>query len=126
MIWIKFWFPLLAYSAIIFFLSSLPAPTLQQVPFTLSDKLVHVVEFSILGVLLARALASLGRWNSWVVWVLSIVCCTLYGISDEFHQSFVPGREVSAYDALADSIGGMLGAAIYLIIRKRVILNVSH
>lgn len=38
------------------------------------------------------------------------VSTTLYGISDEYHQSFVPGRDVSALDALADGVGGFLAA----------------
>ena len=35
-----------------------------------------------------------------------------YGLSDEFHQLFVPGRSAELYDALADTIGGFLGASI--------------
>jgi VanZ family protein len=34
----------------------------------------------------------------------------LYGVSDEFHQYFVPGRSVEALDVLADALGGLLGA----------------
>ncbi len=37
------------------------------------------------------------------------VFCSLYGLSDEWHQSFVAGRESSALDWLADTLGGLCG-----------------
>lgn len=37
----------------------------------------------------------------------------LYGLSDEWHQSFVPGRQVELGDLLADGIGGFLGGMIF-------------
>ncbi|MGH8657315.1 MAG: VanZ family protein [Gammaproteobacteria bacterium] len=41
--------------------------------------------------------------------VVVLTVTILYGISDEFHQSFVPGRQPSWYDVLADGLGGLLG-----------------
>jgi VanZ family protein len=41
-----------------------------------------------------------------------MVFCSLYGASDEWHQSFVPGRMVEVADWLADSIGGVIGAVV--------------
>ena len=41
-----------------------------------------------------------------------VICLTLaYGISDEWHQSFTPGREVSLLDITFDGIGAVLGLA---------------
>ena len=43
--------------------------------------------------------------------ILAMVWASLYGASDEFHQSFVPGRHVEIADWLADTLGGGVGAA---------------
>jgi VanZ family protein len=43
------------------------------------------------------------------LWLVALAVM-LYGISDEFHQYFVPGRSVDVYDVLADALGGLLGA----------------
>ncbi len=43
--------------------------------------------------------------------VVVVLCCSLYGISDEWHQSFVPGRDSSIGDWLADTAGALLLAS---------------
>ena len=48
------------------------------------------------------------------VLLFSPLLATLYGVSDEFHQSFVPGRESSGWDVLADFVGSSLGVFIYV------------
>ena len=40
--------------------------------------------------------------------LLTVVFCLLYGISDEFHQTFIPGRTASVYDLIADGGGAAL------------------
>jgi len=44
---------------------------------------------------------------------LVVILATLYGISDEVHQAFVPGRNASPWDVVADGLGGVMGALIY-------------
>ena len=44
---------------------------------------------------------------------LSILCSSLYGISDELHQHFVPFRNADLMDALADIIGSVWGVYVY-------------
>ncbi|MFN2337569.1 MAG: VanZ family protein [Gammaproteobacteria bacterium] len=96
----------LAWMGTIFFLShqpSLPTPSL----FEHQDKLFHGGAYGLLGLLLAVALhhpARLGR-TLLLVWLLG----TFYGLSDEFHQSFIPGRDADSLDLLADSAGALLG-----------------
>jgi VanZ family protein len=45
--------------------------------------------------------------------------CSLYGISDEFHQSFVPGRTPDPVDWATDTAGAGVALAGILIVRKR-------
>ena len=113
---VRYWLPPLLYAALIFFLSSLPGKEYPY-PFFSADKLVHVVEYAILGYLVARAFGY-GLHEKKSLFVRSLAVCILYGISDEFHQWFVPNRVVSAMDILADCAGSVLGIGIYFKQRK--------
>ena len=64
-----------------------------------------------MGIVLLRAFAR-GRRSAvtFGVVLLTIVCATAYGISDEFHQWFVPGRTADVHDVMADAIGATLAA----------------
>ena len=78
--------------------------------FTGQDKLFHLVVFGILGFLVMGSLpASPDGYRLRQLWQVALVVM-LYGVSDEFHQYFVPGRSVDVYDVLADTVGGLLGA----------------
>ncbi len=109
----KFWFPVFGYSAIIFYLSSIPAGApILSLP--IWDKLEHTLEYLPLGFLVSRALAHSKPWHKWGIWVFAALGGFAYGLSDEFHQSFVPGRESSIWDAGADFFGSAIGAGTYL------------
>ncbi len=110
---LKFWFPLIVYSGIIFAVSSVPnlSAPLSRYNF---DKVIHMTEYSILAILWSRALKSAKPGLSGnMIWAVAVVFCFLYGASDEFHQSFVPGRSCDPFDLLADTIGGFIGGWIY-------------
>lgn len=126
MSYLKYWFPVFVYSGIIFFLSSLPADVTKQMPFTVWDKLEHAIEYALLGFLVFRALRHTSSLSRQAIWIVAVGFCICYGLSDEFHQSFVPGREVSRWDALADGIGGMIGATVYLMLKHKEIKHGSH
>ena len=71
----------------------------------------HFLEYTVFGLLLAYALGlRMGLAQSMV---LAIVIASCYGVTDEFHQYFVPGRTTDVMDGLVDTIGAALGAAIY-------------
>ena len=99
----------LSWAGLIFYLSSLPSIDTPAL-FPGQDKLFHLIAFGILGFLAMGTLQSLHEgYPTRQVW--RVACAVmLYGILDEFHQYFVPGRSADVYDVLADAVGGLLGA----------------
>jgi VanZ family protein len=82
-------------------------------PGGLSDKPTHSLGYALLGVLFTRALAGgLPKRISLGVALAAVALTTAYGITDEIHQMFVPGRFADVNDVVADAIGGALGAAL--------------
>jgi len=109
-----------AWAAAIFALSHSPTlPKGPEIPGL--DKIMHAGVYAILAWLLFRALAA-GRGPIRIqAWPLAVVLAFLYGVSDEVHQAFIPGRSCDTFDALADLFGGVLawGAHISLFRRAR-------
>ena len=109
-----YWVPVALYAGAIFFLSAQSHPEEHLPSFLLkdvSDKVLHAVEYAVLGALCYRAF----RWglNGQVAaraLIIAIVAASLYGVTDEVHQLFVPFRESSWLDWLADTIGAVIGA----------------
>ena len=108
------WGPAVAQMGVIFFLSSLSEPPL---PEGISDHAGHSLGYAILGVLVLRALAG-ASWQGVTLLrgAATVAWCTFYGMSDEWHQSFVPGRTPAWDDVAADLRGALLGAAFVLIL----------
>ncbi len=111
----------LAWAGVIFVASSIPARQMPQVGFLVHDKLVHVGAYAPLGALSLLALRTTSvRFPAWLLVVLGGVIAGAYGVTDEFHQRFVPGRSVEALDVTADFIGGCLGSvAAFVLTRLR-------
>jgi VanZ family protein len=57
--------------------------------------------------------------NPWRVCLATLAVCLVYGISDEFHQSFIPGRFVSGADVLADMAGAVTVLSGWMISLKK-------
>jgi VanZ family protein len=113
-----YWLPPLAWMGIIFYLSA--QPDLPGPPEPLLDALLkkggHFVGYAMLAFLWWRAL-SRGRRIDRATLVLAFVVVTLYSVSDEFHQSFVPNRRPSPGDVLIDAAGA--ATALWLVWRRR-------
>jgi VanZ family protein len=84
------------------------------------DKLFHTCIYAVLGFLFYFSLRESGFYRH--LFLLSVLLAVSYGITDEFHQSFVPGRLASAGDLLANLAGAMLGgfaAGMLVSVRKK-------
>ncbi len=110
---LKYWLPIIVYCLLIFIQSSYPSP--EQLPrVTHLDKLLHFVAYAGLGVLWLRAFKTLDmRNNPRLIITLSILLSSVYGISDEIHQHFVPYRNADVVDAVMDIIGSVVGVYGY-------------
>ena len=100
------WLPAVLWMAFIFYLSAQSRP-LGKTPSTAFSYAAHFGEYAVLAFLLFWAQLSRGSWKGRVTLSLAIsfILATLYGASDEFHQSFVPGRDASPLDFAVDAAG---------------------
>lgn len=109
----KYWVPLYIYAGIIFYVSGMSRP-LPDVDIPFFDKLLHILEYGLFAILASRAFRKSSRKSVFENFkILAVLVSIAYGISDEFHQAFVSGRDFSVFDMAADSIGGILGAFVY-------------
>src|SRR5665647_857185 len=109
---------MLLVMGVIFFLSHQSGNTLYLPPIPGIDKICHL---AIYGMLAIAVLWAIGRGKQVPlvkVALKTVLFCLLYGISDEFHQSFIPQRSVSALDLLADLAGAIVVCAVWMNSRK--------
>jgi VanZ family protein len=111
------WVPAVCWALLIFALSSRSeVPTPEVFGF---DKVAHFGTWAVLSALIANAIWCPGTDPSRRTVVWAIALAALYGASDEFHQSFVPGRDVSLFDLGADALGACAGAWAWYAFRSR-------
>lgn len=112
------WLITLIYAGVIFYLSSIPSVRPPLFPY--SDKVIHFFMYAGLAVLCAWSLFSTRyRLSKRLPWI-AITAAVFYGITDEFHQMFVPTRTAEVSDLLANTVGAVVGVLIYVKIRKRI------
>jgi VanZ family protein len=102
----------LGWMAGIFYLSHQPTLDLPAL-FDNQDKVMHFGAYGLLGALLlgAMRLTGAGGYSTRQL-ALATLIASLYGITDEFHQSFVPGRTPDVLDWLADTSGALLATFV--------------
>jgi VanZ family protein len=71
------------------------------------DKVVHFSIFGLLGTLGARLRPG------WSGAVIGLLVASGFGATDEWHQSYVPGREAGLDDWIADTLGAALAVSLY-------------
>ena len=110
---IKYWIPLFFYAILIFYISSIPGKDIPAL-FKFQDVVFHIMEYAVFAFMLSRAFKAyfpqlnFPRRLYWV-FLISIV----YAASDEWHQSFVPGRCAAITDVISDGIGVLVANFIY-------------
>jgi VanZ family protein len=107
-------FPMLLVMGFIFFLSHQSGDTLHLPSIPGIDKVGHMAVYGLLAVTVLWFLGSAKQVDPAVVTLKTVLLCAIYGLSDEWHQSFIPTRMVSGYDLLADLAGPMLVTAVWL------------
>ena len=80
----------------------------------------HLVLYAVLGSLLQFCIWS---WRSSLAWsgrwaLAAVTIAVLYGISDEYHQSLVPGRAATVMDVVVDSVGALSAIVALSILAK--------
>lgn len=105
--------PMTVVMGTIFLLSHQPGDSLHLPAFPGADKLAHLLAYATLAVTVLWFLGKRGaeRLQSTALW--TVLFCLLFGLSDEFHQSFIPCRSVSGLDIVADTAGAVLIAALW-------------
>lgn len=109
-----YWGPPVALCVAIFIESSSRVPDIGP-EFPHFDKVVHFLVFGFLAILFHRAFGTLTALKGQEILrlFLAIATTTLYGVSDELHQWFVPYRSADVWDAVADAIGATVMVAAY-------------
>jgi VanZ family protein len=106
----RLWWFVVAWAAIIFALSSIPGKSMPDVPGLSYDKLLHGLVYSVLGGAFCLALRHGTSMTTSRVVATAALFAVAYGVTDEVHQLFVPGRHADVFDVFADGVGGLLGA----------------
>lgn len=107
-------YALAIYCLAIFVLSSIPGDNFPEVDFKFSDKIVHVVIYSVLYILFFYSLKN-QRKNVKLhehSFEYALLFTAVYGLTDELHQYFVPLRSCEIYDWLADITGAFIAYAV--------------
>lgn len=110
---IRPWFPALVWVLLIFILSGVSIPPGKLRFFRHQDKVVHFIEFGLLGLLLVRG-AYYSSYRRVSVYWLCILGASLYGFIDEIRQAWTPNRRPDFADAVADMAGVLTFAWAYL------------
>jgi VanZ family protein len=107
---LSLWLPVALYMAAIFFASSLSNP---PVPSEVPDFSLHEAAYAGLTLVTIRALAR-GRWGGVTAFALAgaWIIAVLYGMTDEWHQSFVPERHAELRDLRSDAIGALAAVVV--------------
>lgn len=117
---VRAWTPAVLYMALIWVVSAMHIDTAAIEFFPLKDKGIHLVEYTALGFLVAyacvRTFISRGVFRALAVAVLITIA---WGVSDETHQAYVPGREADPIDLVADTFGALFGACIMYALWRR-------
>ena len=110
----KYLLPVVVWMSVIYMFSTMQTGTASAIVWSdfVVKKTAHLTEYGVLSLLIYRGLINSGFKKEEAAG-MAVIASMLYGVSDEWHQSFTPGRMPKAYDVIFDTIGATL--AIYLL-----------
>jgi VanZ family protein len=120
--WIGHWRSAVAIMALIFIASAIPGSDLPSFGFvdTLVKKGGHMFGYALLSISYLHALNSVQSIRP-ARFVVAFCLTLLYAALDEWHQGFTPERSPSLQDVIIDGAGGLIGLALWHIIRSHVV-----
>jgi VanZ family protein len=103
------------WAVALFAQSSIPGDRIPDIEFFTHDKLIHFLIYVVFAAAVHRAVRFQDRYPLLAEhhYFFTVLIVTLYGASDEVHQYFVPNRNCSVYDWLADTVGGIAVVAFH-------------
>lgn len=115
--------PVLLSMMLIFYASHQPGESINLIDIPNVDKLLHSLVYAVLAYSALIAVSPAIRIrNVKTVGILVVMFCLVYGVTDEYHQSFIPGRSSSIWDMLADTLGaGLAVISWFRYIEQRLI-----
>ena len=104
-----------AYCSFIFWMSSQTDPPTPEPLFPQFDKLEHMAAFGVLCGMVLVGMKRSGRHHALrsLVWI-PVLFTIAFGLTDEFHQAFVPGRNVDPFDIVANTSGALIAQYVLL------------
>ncbi|HDS00823.1 MAG TPA: teicoplanin resistance protein VanZ [candidate division Zixibacteria bacterium] len=115
--------PALLYMALIFYISSLRSISPPSIGLGIEDKIYHFGEYALLSLFLYVALLSYRHKSiQSSIHIIAVVIACIFAGTDELHQYFVPGRESTVGDLIADCLGAITAQAViwyYLKLRRQ-------
>ncbi|MBN2803578.1 MAG: VanZ family protein [Deltaproteobacteria bacterium] len=108
---------LFLYLSGVFALSNMSNPA-NFVNIKIWDKLAHFLEYTPIGFLLFGFINSFIKQKRFL-FVSVFISLILLGLFDEFHQSFIPRRDSSLWDVMADTLGGLTGMIAGYLFKKK-------
>lgn len=107
------WVPVLLWAGMIYYWSDQPFLRITDEWWDIiARKIAHAFVFGVLARLFMRAFQGSTSWSRKKIFAWSLLWTALYACSDEFHQSFVPGRVGALTDVLIDSAGAWLALGL--------------
>ena len=98
-IFLKSWWPVIVWSAVIFTFSSIPYLKMPKFGLGYEDKIYHCIEFFIWGIIFLWCAGKVEKI------FLMLLVGIIFAFVDEFHQKWIPGRMFDRYDLFADIMG---------------------
>ncbi len=105
--------PMTMVMGTIFLLSHQSGDSIDLPSFPGADKVAHMMAYGALALSFLWYFGKQGTKQRMRTVLFTVALCLLYGISDEFHQSFIPLRSVSGLDIVADTMGALIVACVW-------------